>query len=329
MVSKTAFAARLNARLAELEAQVTHKENAFSKLQEELQATITNNAMKDACIQKLQQDQEKCLQQAKEAETSTLGQGSHTSKHFQIPHPVVIGDSQLGKGAQLGQPSQGSEHYEHFSKPLPAIVEDSQDKDYKGSMTPIDIEEDSQLITEDDLMNLFPVTPVARTQSMKVSQTFLSQSKVTCSQKGDRREPLKEQCKTPRRAIPEARSNEASTTKHHVVTSTQSSACGFTTPIMSPPKAGQPKRHQQELADKRRGILKGNSAGAKRGASMANIDDSRSIAPPKRRKPSIASLGPVVEDSQSQSRLPSVRSRMQSTKATRKTTKGEVGFHLC
>ena len=329
MILKTAFAARLNARVAELEAQVKCKDNSFSKLQEELQAAIANNDVKDGHIKRLQQDQEKCLQQAKEAETNTLSQDSHTSKHFKILYPAMVGDSQLGKGTQLGHSRQGLERHEHVSKPLPAMVEDSQDKDCKGSMTPIDIEEDSRLITEDDLMTLFPVTPVARTHSMKVSQISLSQSRVTCSQKGDRREPLKEQCKTPRRAIPEARSKEASTTKHHAVASTQSSARGFTTPVMSPPKAGQPKRHQQELADKRRGILKGSSAGAKRGASMANIDDSRSIEPPKKRKPSIASLGPVIEDSQSQSRLPSVRSRMQSTKVTRKTTKGEVGVHLC
>ena len=327
MISKTAFAARLNARVTELEEQVTHKDNAFSKLQGELQASIANNDMKDGHIKRLQQHQGKGLQQAKEAETSTLSHDSHTSKHFKTPHSAIIGDSQVGNGTQLGQPHQGSERYEHSSKPLPAMVEDSQDKDYKRSMTPIDIEEDSQLITEDDLMNLFPVTPVTRTQNMKVSQTSLSQSRSTCSQTGDRQEPLNGQCETPRQAIPEARSKGTSKTKRQAKVSTQCSARGFTTPIVAPPKGDQLKRPQQELADRPRGILKGSSAVAKRGATMANIDDSKSIVPPKRRKSSIVSLGPVIEDSQSQSRLPSVRSRMTSTKITRKTTKGEVGFH--
>ena len=229
----------------------------------------------------------------------------------------------MGNGTQPGQPRQGAEHYEHPSKPLPAIVEDSHDKDHKRSMTPIDIEEDSQLITEDDLMNLFPVTPVTRTQSTKVSQISLSQSRSTCSQTGDRWEPLNRQCETPRQAIPEARLKEASTTKRHAMASTHSSARGLTTPIVAPQKEDQPKRPQQELANKPRGILKGSSTVAKRGASIANIDDSKSIAPPKKQKSSTVSLGPVIEDSQSQSRLPSVRSRMTSTKITRKTTKGE------
>ncbi len=328
MISKTAFAARLNARVAELEEQATHKDKAFSKLQEELQASIANNDMKDGHIKRLQQHQEKCLQQAKAGETSTLSHDPHTSKHFKTPHPAIIGDSQVGNGTPLGQHHQGSERYELSSEPLPAMVEDSQDKDYQRSMTPIDIEEDSQLITEDDLMNLFPVTPVTRTQSVKVSQTSVSQSRSTYSQKGDRREPLKGQFETPRNVIPEARPKGASTTKRHALASTQSSARDLPAPIMAPPKADQPKRPQQELADKPRGILKGSSAVAKRGASMANIDDSKSIATPKRRKPSTVSLGPVIEDSQSQSRLPSVRSRRTSTKITRKTTKGEVGFHL-
>ena len=327
MISKTAFAARLNARVAELEEQVTHKDNAFSKLQKELQASVTNNDMKDGYIKRLQQHDEMCLQQAEEAQTSTLSHDSHTSKHFKNPDPAIIGDSQVGNGTKLGQRHQGSERYELCSQPLPAMVEDSQDKDCKRSMTPIDIEEDSQLITEDDLMNLFPVTPVPRTQSMEVSHTSVSQSRSTCSQKADRREPLKGQSETPRKAIREAKPKGASTTKRHAMASTQSSAHDFATPIMAPPKADQPKRPQQELADKPRGILKGSSAVAKRGASMANIDDSKSIAPPKRRKPSIVSLAPVIEDSQSQSRLPSIRSRISSTKITRKTTKGEVGFH--
>ena len=284
--------------------------------------------MKDGYIKKLQQNQGKCLQQAKEVETSTLSHDSHTSKHFKTPHPAIIRESQVGNGTQLGQPRQGADRCEHSPNPLPAIVEDSQDKDYKRSMTPIDIEENSQLITEDDLMNLFPVTPVTRTQSTKVSQISLSQSRSTCSRTGDKREPLNGQCETPRQAIPEARLEEASTTKRHAIASTQSSARGLTTPIVAPQKGDQPKRPQQELANKPRGILKGSSTVAKRGASIANIDDSKSIAPPKKRKPSMVPLGPVIEDSQSQSRLPSVRSRMTSTKVTRKTTKGEFGFQL-
>ena len=234
----------------------------------------------------------------------------------------------MGKGIQPGQPRQGADHYEHSSKSLPAIVEDSQDKDYKRSMTPIDFQEDSQLITEDDLMNLFPVTPVTRTQSTKASQMSLVQSRSTCNQTGDRREPLNGQCETPSQAIPEARLKEASATKRHAMTSTHSSARGLTTPVVAPQKGDQPKRPQQELANKPRGILKGSSTLAKRGASIANIDDSKSIAPPKKRKSSMVPLGPVIEDSQSQSRLPSVRSRMTSTKIIRKTTKGEFGFNL-
>ena len=324
MVSKTAFAARLNARVGELEEQVTHRDNAFSKLQEDLQASIATNDIKDGYMKRLQQYQEKGLQQAKEAETSALNHESHISMHFKIPPPEIIGSSQLGNGTQLGQPHQGSECDEHSPTPLPAIVEDSQDKDYKRSMTPLDIEEDSQLITEDDLMDLFPVTPVAGTQSTEVSQVS---STFTCSQKADEREPLQGQCKTPRQAIPEARSKVASTTKRHAMASTQSSARGFTTPIIAPPKDDQPKRPQQELADKPRGILKGSSAVAKRGASTAHIDDSQSIAPPKRRKASTVSLGPVIKDSQSQTRLPSVRSRMSSTKITRTTMKGKFGLY--
>ena len=281
--------------------------------------------MKDDYIKKLQQHQEKTSQQTKEAETST--HESHTSRHSITPHPAVIEESLVGNGTQLSQPHQGSERCEHSSISLPAIVEDSQEKDYERSITPIDIEEDSQLITEDDLMNLFPVTPVTRTQSTKVSQIPVSQIRPTCSQTGDRREPLNGPSETPRQAIPEANSKGVSTTKHQAMAATQSSARGFTTPIVAPQKGDQPKRPQQELADKPRGILKGGSAVAKRGASMANINDSKSVAPTKRRKPSIVSLGPVIEDSQSQSRLPSVRSRMTSTKITRKTTKGEVGFH--
>ena len=284
--------------------------------------------MKDEYIKKLQQHQEKCSQHTKEAETSALSHDSHTSKHFKTSHPAIIGESRVGNGTQVSQPHQGSERCEHSSKTLPAIVEDSQDKDCKRSMTPMDIEEDSQLITEDDLMNLFPVTPVTRPQSTKVPQISLSQIRSTCSQTGDRREPLNGPRETPRLAIPEAKSKGASTNKRHAMTSMQSSARGFSTPIVAPQKGDQPKRPQQELTDKPRGILKGSSAVAKRGATMANIDDSRSVAPTKRRKASIVSLGPVIEDSQSQSRLPSVRSRMTSTKITRKTTKGEVGCHL-
>lgn len=324
MASKTAFAARLNARVAELEEQVTHRDNAFSKLQEELQASIALNDIKDGYLKRLQQDREKGLQQAKEAETSTSSHEPHTSKHFEIPPPEIVGNSQVGNGIQFGQPHQGSERDKSSPRLLPAIIEDSQDKDYKRSLTPLDIEDDSQLITEDDLMNLFPVTPVAGTQSTKVSQ---ASSRVTCSQKGGEREPLKGQCNTPRHAIPEARSKVASITKRHAMASTQSSARSFTTPTMAQPKGDQSKRPQQELADKPRGILKGSSAVAKRGASMANIDDSKSIVPPKRRKPSTVSLGPVIEDSQSQARLPSVRSRMSSTKITRKTTRGEIRSH--
>ena len=326
MISKTAFAARLNARVTELEEQVTHKDNALSNLQGDLQASIVNNDMKDGYIKRLQQHQETCLQQAKEAETSTFSHDSCTSKHFKTPHPATTGDSQVGNSTQLGQPHQGSERCGHSSKSLPAMVEDSQDKDYERSMTPIDIEEDSQLITEDDLMNLFPMTPVTRTQGMKVSQVSLSQTRSTCSQTGDRPEPLSGQCGTPRQAIPEAISKDTSTTKRHAKASTQSSARGSNTPIVALPKGIQPELAQQELVDRPRGILKGGSAVAKRGASVAHIDDSKTIAPPKRRKASMVSLGPVIEDSQSQSRLPSVRSRMTSTKITRKTTKGEVGF---
>ena len=324
MTSKTAFATRLNARVAELEEQVTHRDNAFSKLQEQLQASIATNNIKDSYIKRLQEDQEKGLQQAKEAETSTLNHESHTSELFKLPPPEIIGNSQPGNGTQLGQPHQGSTGDDHSPRLLPAIVEDSQDKDYKRSMTPLDIEDDSQLITEDDLMDLFPMTPVAGTQSTKVSQVL---SRFSCSQRGEEREPLKGQCKTPHQAVQEARSKGASTTKRHAMASTQSSARGFTAPVTAPPKGGQPKRPQQELFGKPRGIFKGSSAVAKRGASTANIDDSQSIAPPKRRKASTASLGPVIEDSQSQARLPSVRSRISSTKITRTTSKGEVGFY--
>ena len=162
--------------------------------------------MKDGYIKKLQQHQEESSQQTKEAETSTLSHDSHTSEHFKTPHPAIIGESQVGNGTQVSQPHQGSERCEHSSKTLPAIVEDSQDKDYKRSMTPMDIEEDSQLITEDDLMNLFPVTPVTRPQSTKVPQISLSQIRSTCSQTGDRREPLNGPRETPGQAIPEAKS---------------------------------------------------------------------------------------------------------------------------
>ena len=320
MTSKTAFAARLNARVAELEEQVTHRDDAFSKLQQDLQASIATNDIKDAYIKKLQRDRENGLQQAEEAEISTVNHESPTSKHFKIPPPEIIGDSQLGNGIQLGQPHQGLEREESSLRPLPSIVEDSQDKDYKRSMTPLDIEEDSQLITEDDLMDLFPVTPVAGTPSTKVSQ---GSSRFTCGQKRDQREPLKGQCKTPRQSIEEERSNGASINKRQAMTSAQSSARGFITPIIAPPKGIQPKRPHRELADKPRGILKGSSAVTKRGASTANIDDPKSIAPPKRRKASTVSLGPVIEDSQSQTRLPSVRSRMSSTKITQRTTKGK------
>lgn len=280
-----------------------------------MQASIAANDIKDGYIKRLQQEQEKGLPQDKEAESSTLNHESHTSKHFKISLPEIIGSSQLENGTQLGPPHQCSERDGLSPRLLPAIVEDSQDRDYKGSMTPLDIEEDSQLITEDDLMDLFPVTPVAGTQSTKSSQV------------SNEREPLQGQCKTPLQAIPEARSKVASTTKRHAMASTQSSARGFTTPILAPPKDGQPKRSQQELVDKPRGILKGNSAVAKRGASTANFDDSKSIAPPKRRKASTVSLGPVIEDSQSQTRLPSVRSRMSSTKITKKTMKGKVELY--
>ena len=293
-----------------------------------MQASIANNDIKDSHIERLQLPQEKCLQQSKEAETSTVGHDSHTSKHFKIPHPAFIKESQVGNGTQIGQSRRGADRSEHSSSPLPAIVEDSQDKIYKRSMTPIDIEEDSQLITEDDLMNLFPVTPVTRNQSTKASQIPLSQSRSTSSQTGDRQEPLNGQCETPRQAIPEAGLKEASATKRHAMASTHSSARGLTTPIVAPQKGIQPKRPQQELANRPRGILKGSSTVAKRGASIANIDDSKSIAPPKKRKSSVVPLGPVIEDSQSQSHLPSVRSRMTSTKIIRKTTKGEFGLQL-
>ena len=285
-----------------------------------MQTSIATNDIKDGYIKSLQQDREKGLQQAKEAEASTPSHVPHTSKHFTIPSPELIGNSQVGNDRQLGQPRQGLDRDEHSPRLLPAVVEDSQDRDYKRSMTPLDIEEDSQLITEDDLVDLFPVTPVAGVQNAKVSQVS---SRFTCTQKGDEEEPLRGECKTPHQAIPEAKSKMVSTSKRHAMASTQASAHGFTTPIIAPPKDGQPKRSQQELADKPRGILKGSSAVAKRGASMANIDDSKSIAPPKRRKTS--TVGPVIEDSQSQTRLPSVRSRMSSTKITRKTTRGEIG----
>ena len=280
--------------------------------------------MKETYIKRLQQPQEKSLEQAGRAETSTLCHELHTSEHSKIPPPETIAESQVGNGTQLSQPHQHSERDGHSPRLLPAIVEDSQDRDYKRSMTPLDVEEDSQLITEDDLMDLFPVTPVAGSQSTKVSQVS---SKFKCSQEDDEGEPLQGQCKTPGQAVPQPRSKVASTTKRHSIASTQSSARGFTTPIIAPPNGGQPKRPQQELADKPRGILKGGSAVAKRGASMANIDDTHAIAPPKRRKTSTVSRGPVIEDSQSQSRLPSVRSRMSSTKITRKTTRGEIGSH--
>ena len=278
--------------------------------------------MKDDHIKRLQHHQEKSLQQAEKGETSTLGHEPHTSKHFTTPSPELIGNSQVGNDRQLGEPHQGLEQHEQSPRLLPAVVEDSQDRDYKRSMTPIDIEEDSQLITEDDLVDLFPVTPVAGAQNTKVSQVS---SRFTCNQKGGEAAPLEGQCKTPRQAIAEAIAKVVSTSKRNAIASTQPSAHGFTTPIIAPPKGGQPKRPQQELADKPRGILKGNSAVAKRGASMANMDDSKSIAPPKRRKTS--TVGPVIEDSQSQTRLPSVRSRMSSTKITRKTTRGEIGSH--
>ena len=284
--------------------------------------------MKDGYIKRFQQHQEKCLQHAKEAETSTPSHDSHTSKHLKTPHAAIITESQLGNGTQLGQPRRGAECSEPSSNPLPAIVEDSQDRDYRRSMTPIDTEEDSQLITEDDLMNLFPVTPVTRTQSTKVSQISLSQSRSTCSQTGDGREPLNGQYETARQAMPEARLKEASTTNRHAMASTHSSARGLPTPTVAPEKGDLPKRPKQELASKPRGILKGSSTVAKRDASIANIENSKSIAPSKKRKSSMVSLGPVIEDSQSQSRLPSVRSRMTSTKITRKTTKGECGIQL-
>ena len=287
-----------------------------------MQTSIANNDIKDGYIKSLQQNREKGLQQAKEAEASTPSHVPHTSKHFKISSLELIGNSQVGNDTQLSQPHQGSERDERSPRPLPAIVEDTQDRDFKRSMTPLDIEEDSQLITEDDLVDLFPVTPVAGAQNMKASQVS---SRFTCKRKGDEGEPLQGQCKTPHQAIAEAISKVVSTSKRNAMASTQPSAHGFTTPIIAPPNGGQPKRPQQELADKPRGILKGNSAVAKRGASMANIDDSKSIAPPKRQKTS--TVGPVIEDSQSQTRLPSVRSRMSSTKITRKTTRGEIESH--
>ena len=280
-----------------------------------MRTSIANNDMKDDHIKRLQQHQEKSLQQAEKGKTSTLGHEPHSSKHFTTPSPEPIRNSRVGIDRQLGEPDQGLQPHEQSPRLLPAIVEDSQDRDHKRSMTPIDIEEDSQLITEDDLVDLFPVTPVAGVQNTKASSGF------TCNQKGGEAAPLEGQCKTPRQTLAEAISKVVSTSKRNAMASTKPSTPGITTPIISPLKGGQAKRPQQELADKPRGILRGSSAVAKRGASMANIDDSKSIAPHKRRKTS--TVGPVIEDSQSQTRLPSVRSRMSSTKITRKTTRGE------
>ena len=319
MTLKTGFATRLNARVAELEGQVTERTIVITALRGELQATVADEGSKHEHVKTLQDHQSQRSNQAEKVEPSKSMPDSSTFEHFEKPLPAIIEDSQE-KGTQPDVSQERSEHSPRFPNATSKVPKDFQSKSYTRSITPIDIVEDSQPITENDLMNFFPVTPLERTQTLKVSQVSVSRSRVTSSGRTERRGP---QYPTPCQTMPLGQAEGMPTTNHDGMTRTQSSDGGELASTKSPLKSCHHQRPRQDIGNKPRGILKASSTKFKRDALEVDLNEKRSMAPPKRRKTSVAGLGPVINDSQSQSHFPSVKSRIQTSKVSRKVTRGE------
>ena len=307
MVSKTAFAERLRARVAELEKQNIKQATSNKRIQHELDASNQDVNTKVDYTKHLQSRENKlqALQKKKPQKPPTRTEPSPSSQ----------------------SPSRSK----HFTKPLPAVVEDSQPSGYPVSTTPIDVEEASQPITEDDLKDFWPDTPAAWTEGRKVPSPSLQQSGNKSSRKIQICPPLKHLPKNGRSALSETiQLNGASGGNLQGSASTLSSNHELGTTVKPSSQAGQLQRPRQGSAIMPRGSAKGAREG-KRNASRAGLNDSSKVAVSKRTKSSVARPATVVADSQSPVHPLSSRTRMQ-TKTTKRNTKGEAEvqrFDIC
>lgn len=163
--------------------------------------------------------------------------------------------------------------------------------EYPGSQQPS--------VSEADLQSLFPGTPVAQKSLDSDPRLSKSRANMPSPQIYD---PRKEQHKLfSRQKISETHSKDTSHSKRQVNGS-----------------ASKPQRPQVNVP---RGILK-DPRGEKRPAATGGLI-APGMAAPKRRKSSLAELGPVIADSQSPDRLLLGKGRKQSIKG-RKTAKGET-----
>jgi len=201
-------------------------------------------------------------------------------------------------------------HSQHFTRPS-AVVEDSQPAN-DAVVAPADLLSDPFMgngyegsqppLTEADLPCLFPVTPLAQKKTLNADPHFsTSRGNMASPQVGD---PREEQRKSfSRQVLSETRSEGISDASR---------------------QASRPaSRVQRPAVTMPRSILKDPRA-EKRPAAAAGI--TTSMTAPKKRKSSLAGLGPVIADSQSPERLLLGKGRKQSTKPKR-TAKGETEVH--
>ena len=280
-------------RVAELETQVKERDETLSRLKEELKATNDDNNAKDGYIRAIQ------AASARERELQAA----------QRKRP------QQSQGTELSPPSQRPTRSKHLMKQLPAVVEDSQPADYPESFrAATSAVVDDEAITEDDLLDLFPGTPAARTHAS--SRNVSSKRVVT-------REPLKDSHSQSRPLSSETLSKGISDANRHEVD-------GSSSLDKIPTQASRLQRPRHGLAIVPRSSVK-VSRSEKRDSSLAETHDVSQVTVSKRRKTSNIGLGPVIADSQSPSRPTVNRSRKQ-TKTTKKDTKGEAalqGFDIC
>ena len=251
-------------------------------MRDNLDAANADDSSKDGCIDKLCSFHAEALAEKEE----------HVRRLAQAPPNALCDD------AQPLQPQ------------LASVVEDSQPNE-NSVVVSRDLFRDPFMghnsagsqqspIRDNDLLGLFPTTPVAQKPVMNSKANIpSSQTNVASPQIGD---PRKQQrMPISRQAPPKSRPQTSGDVDQN--------SDGLSTSIQRPP-VSMP-----------RSILKDPRA-EKRPAAAASIV-STSLVVSKRRKSTLAGLGPVIADSQSPDRLLYGKGRKQSTKAKR-TLKGET-----
>lgn len=284
--TQTAFAGRLHCRVAELEVQVQAQNLALIEVRGNLDAANADNHAKDDYIKILQVAQAK-REAEKEAEAAAK------SAQTQVPSPSVRLSSQsknFTRPSRVVEDSQPADNA--VVAPAGLLSDPFMGNEYGGSQQPS--------VTDADLLCLFPGTPLAQTKTLNVNPQFsMSRGSKASPQVED---PRKEQRKHFSRHV------------------------GSDAPTKGTSNAGQQpigsaSVFQRPSVNIPRSILKDPRV-EKRPAAAAGITNIN-MAALKRRKSSLADLGPVIEDSQPQDRRLLGKSRKQSTKG-KKTAKGET-----